>query len=112
MRSHFEKTTNGNWDRTTMIDNIKHIVNITNEHIFKHHKEYMAYNGSERKRLINGILKESGFEGLTSISIPEFYKNNKCIDSEQNNILLESESDDEENEENENESDCESDDES
>ncbi len=95
LRSHFEKTTNGNWDRTTMIDNIKHIVNITNEHIFKHHKEYMAFNGLEKKRLINGILKESGFEGLTSISIPEFYKNNKCIDSEQNIILLESDSEDE-----------------
>ncbi len=49
----------------------------------------------KKKRLINGILKESGFEGLTSISIPEFYKNNKCIDSEQNIILLESDSEDE-----------------
>jgi hypothetical protein len=103
LRSHFEKTTNGNWDRIIMMDNINHIINITNDHIFKHHKEYMAFNGFEKKRLINGILKESGYENLTTITIPDFYKQNNNSDENENDkcVLLDYETENENETENE-----------
>jgi hypothetical protein len=74
LREHFEKSINGNWDKTTMIDNIKKIVSITNDQIFKHHNQFMDFNGPQRKRIINGILKASAFSVLTDITIPDFYK--------------------------------------
>ena len=74
LREHFEKSTNGNWDKTTMIDNIKRIVTITNDQVYKHHNKFMDFNAAQRKRIINGILKASAYSLLSQISIPEFYK--------------------------------------
>ncbi len=75
VRDHFEKATDGKWDKTTTIENIKKIVNITNDLVYKHHNKYLGMNGSQKKRIINGILKESAFSILSRITIPEFYKN-------------------------------------
>lgn len=74
LREHFEKSTNGNWDKTTMIDNIKRIVTITNDQVYKYHNKFMDFNAAQRKRIINGILKASAYSLLSQISIPEFYK--------------------------------------
>ena len=74
LREHFEKSINGKWDKTTMVDNIKKIVGITNDQVYKHHQQYINITGAQRKRLINGILKSSCFSVLSQVSIPDFYK--------------------------------------
>jgi hypothetical protein len=74
LREHFEKTINGNWDKTTVIDNIKKIVGITDDHVFKHQKTYMQLSDPQKKKLINGLLKASGYSKLSVISNPELYK--------------------------------------
>jgi hypothetical protein len=79
LREHFEKSVNGKWDKTTMCDNIKRLVTITNDQIYKHHNQFMDINGPQRKRIINGILKASCYSVLSQISEPNLYK-----DSEEN----------------------------
>ena len=81
LRDHFEKKIDGLWDKTTMIDNIKTIVGITDDHIYKHHNTYMFLSDAQKKKLINGVLKASGFSKLSEISIPDLYKkiNNTVI---------------------------------
>ena len=74
LREHFEKTINGNWDKTTVIDNIKRIVGITDDHVFKHQKTYMHLSDAQKKKLINGLLKASGYSKLSLISNPDLYK--------------------------------------
>ena len=63
LREHFEKSTDNTWDKTTAIDNIKKIVTITNDQVFKHHNKYLSLNGPQRKRLINDIKK--GHDNVT-----------------------------------------------
>ena len=50
IRDHFEKSKNGKWNKTTIIDNIKRIVGITDEHIFKHHNTYMQLTDAQKKK--------------------------------------------------------------
>ncbi len=80
LREHFEKTINGNWDKTTVIDNIKKIVGITDDHVFKHQKTYMHLTDPQKKKLINGLLKASGYSKLSLIPDPNLYKNDNIID--------------------------------
>jgi len=89
LRDHFEKSINGNWDKTTMMGNIKKILSITNDQVFKHHNEHMLFNDNQKKRLINGILKASAYSLLAQITIPDFYKIKSLED-------IEAEEDDEE----------------
>ena len=84
LREHFEKSINGNWDKTTMVENIKQIVNITNNQVYNHHNKFLDFTASQRKRIINGILKASGFSLLTQISIPDFYKIDNIENEEEN----------------------------
>jgi len=74
LREHFEKTINGNWDKTTIIDNIKRIVGITDDHVFKHQNTYMHLSDSQKKKLINGLLKASGYSKLSVIQDLNLYK--------------------------------------
>ena len=74
LREHFEKSNNGKWDKTTMVENIKKIIIITNNQVYNHHNKFMNFNAAQRKRIINGVLKASGFSILSQISIPDFYK--------------------------------------
>ncbi len=90
LRDHFEKSVNSHWDKTTMMGNIKKILSITNDQVFKHHNEHMLFNDHQKKRLINGILKASAYSLLAQITIPEFYKIKSIDDIED---------DDEDNEE-------------
>ena len=74
LRDHFEKTINGNWDKTTVIDNIKRIIGITDDHVFKHQKTYMHLSDPQKKKLVNGLLKASGYSKLALVSDPNLYK--------------------------------------
>jgi hypothetical protein len=74
LREHFEKTINGNWDKTIAIDNIKKIVGITDEHVYKHHNTYLQLNDQHKKKLINGVLKSSDYSKLAQITSPNLYK--------------------------------------
>ena len=47
---------------------------ITNNQVYNHHNKFLSFNAAQRKRIINGVLKASGFSVLSQISIPEFYK--------------------------------------
>ncbi len=73
LRDHFEKNINGNWDKTTSIENIAKIINITERQIFKHHNKYMQLSNAEKKKLVNGILKSSSYAKLSNISDPTLY---------------------------------------
>jgi hypothetical protein len=83
LRDHFEKSNTGLWDKTTMIDNIRKIITITNDQIYKHHNELMFLHDSQKKRVVNGVLKASGYSRLAEITIPELYK------SHTDNIMIE-----------------------
>ncbi len=74
VRDHFEKSSDNNWDKTTMIDNIQKILSITNNQIYKHHNRYMNFNIKQKKRIINGLLKQSCYNMISNITIPDFYK--------------------------------------
>ena len=67
---HMKKSKNGKWSKTTIIDNIKRIVGITDEHIFKHHNTYMQLTDAQKKKLINGVLKASNYSKLSELSDP------------------------------------------
>ena len=111
LRDHFEKSINGKWDKTTMNDNIKKIVTITNDHVFKHHKQFINISGHQNKRLMNGILKASCYSLLSNITDPELYKitgennNQSSIDSRDNNILEDLNDNNEDNYNNDSDSD-------
>ncbi len=74
LREHFEKSINGNWDKTSMLDNLKKIVSITNDQVFKHHKQHINFNAPQKKRIINGLLKGSSYSQVSQITNPDFYK--------------------------------------
>jgi hypothetical protein len=74
IRSHFEKTVNGQWDKTIMIDNIKKIVGITDDHVYKHHNTYLQLNDQHKKKLIFGVLKASDYSKLNILSKPDLYR--------------------------------------
>ena len=116
LREHFEKTINGKWDKTTMIDNINKIVSITNNQVFKHHNKYMNFNSKQKKRIINGLLKQSGYDMVSKVSNQEFYKNKpeKTIitsssNEEENTIIISDDDDEDEYEDDEDEDDYEDD---
>jgi hypothetical protein len=75
LREHYEKSVDGSWNKTTTLDNINKIVSITDDHIYKHHQEYMYLNGQQKKRVVNGILKESAYASLPQLNC-DFYKSN------------------------------------
>ena len=74
LREHFEKSINGSWDKTIAIDNIKKIVGITDDHVYKHHNTYLQLNDQHKKKLINGVLKSSDYSKLSQITSPNLYK--------------------------------------
>ncbi len=84
LRDHFEKSINGHWNKTTSIDNIKKIVGITDEQIFKHHNTYMCLSNSQNKRLINGILKSSEYSKLLDVSKLNLYNTNNELENNEN----------------------------
>ncbi len=77
IRSHFEKNDSGQWDKTIMIDNIRKIVGITDDHVYKHHNTYLQLNDQHKKKLIHGVLKSSDYSKLNILSKPDLYKINE-----------------------------------
>jgi len=77
IRDHFEKTDNGKWDKTIVVDNIKKIVGITDDHVYKHHNTHLQLNYQHKKKLINGVLKSSDYSKLNLLSKPNLYKINE-----------------------------------
>jgi hypothetical protein len=86
LRDHFEKNINGHWNKTTSIDNIKKIVGITDEQIFKHHNTYMCLSNSQNKRLINGILKSSEYSKLLDVSKLNLYNTNNELENDEDSL--------------------------
>jgi hypothetical protein len=70
MRCHFEKC-NDKWNKTTSTESINQLINITDDHIYKHQKQYLALNGLEKKKLINGVLRSTSYSALSEISNPD-----------------------------------------
>ena len=102
LRYHFEKSKDDKWDRTTSRDNIKNLVSITDQQVFKHQNQSLCLSSYEKKRIANGVLKESCFNLLSNLSNPEYYKSNGTeIENETEN---ETENENENETENENES--------
>lgn len=86
LREHFEKSINGHWNKTTSIDNIKKIVGITDEQIFKHHNTYMCLSNSQNKRLINGILKSSEYSKLLDVSKLNLYNTHNELENDEDSL--------------------------
>jgi hypothetical protein len=85
-RSHYEKNET-KWIRTPSMDKLKAIYNITNDQIFKHHNKHLLYNGYQRKKIQNGILKMCDYARLNDLT-NDFYKKKQTItnqDSSSNN---------------------------
>jgi hypothetical protein len=74
LRDHFEKNKDGCWGKTTTTDNIKTLVGITDDYIYKFHNTYMYLTGNQKKKLINGLLKSSDYQSLSQLKDPELYK--------------------------------------
>ena len=109
LREHFEKNVSGDWDKTSMLDNIKKIVGITDDHVYKHHNTYMYLSNSQKKKLVNGVLRESGYSRLNTLSSPDIYKKKEiseppCLDDILEE-LTETEKENENEKENEKEND-------
>jgi hypothetical protein len=87
LRYHFEKSKDDKWDRTTSRDNIKNLVSITDQQVFKHQNQSLCLSSYEKKRIANGVLKESCFNLLSNLSNPEYYKSNE-IENQTENVSL------------------------
>ena len=71
LRYHYEKN-KSKWYKTSSKQNIKKIIHSTENQVFEKQKESINLNGYQKKRLINGILKESYINPNTQ---SDFYKN-------------------------------------
>jgi hypothetical protein len=72
LRSHYEKN-DTKWIRTTSMDKLASIYNITNDQIYKHHNKYLAYDSYQKKKIQTGILKANDYARLNNLK-NDFYK--------------------------------------
>ena len=72
LRSHYEKNET-QWIRTTSMDKLSSIYNITNDQIYKHHSKYLAYDAYQKKKIQTGILKANNYTRLNNLR-NDFYK--------------------------------------
>ncbi len=84
LRFHFEKSNNNQWDKTTSKHNITNLVYLTDQQVFKHQNQSLCLSTYEKKRIANGVLKESCFNLLTNLSNPEHYKSIENDDENEN----------------------------
>jgi hypothetical protein len=94
LRYHFEKSKDDKWDKTTSRDNIKNLVSITDQQVFKHQNQSLCLSSYEKKRIANGVLKESCFNLLSNLSNPEYYKLNENENENENETETETENED------------------
>ncbi len=100
LRSHFEKSKRGCWWTTTLLENIRKLISITNDHIYKHHSTYMLMSDAQKKKLENGILKESNYSKLNDVAHLNLYNSMTIA-----NIVSEEDNDEEDDEDNDEEDD-------
>ena len=99
-RSHYEKN-DTKWIRTQSMDKIKVIYNITNDQIFNHHKTHLLYNGYQRKKIQNGILKMCDYARLNDLK-NDFYKKQTITNEDSSSNTQEIANNDTNNQENDN----------
>ena len=78
IRSHYEKN-NSKWFRTSSMDKLSSIYNITNDQIYKHHQKHLSYDGNQKKKIQNGLLKANDCSKLINLKSKEFYKKKPTI---------------------------------
>jgi hypothetical protein len=72
LRYHFEKTNDKDWCKTTSKSNINKLVTITEKQVFDHKKESIGLNSYTKRRVVNGVLKESLLDNIDEET--EIYK--------------------------------------
>ena len=73
LREHYEKFESGKWNRIKATDNIKALITITDDQVYKHQNEYLKLKCNDKKKIINGLLKGSSYQLLQELD-PELYK--------------------------------------
>ena len=67
LRNHYELTTNG-WEIKKNTDNIKKILTISDDQIFKHHNKFVCYTSKRGKdHVINFFLRKSDYTEIEKI---------------------------------------------
>jgi hypothetical protein len=61
VRSYFERHTNS-WKIVSDISNIKKLIIITSDQVYKHHNKYIKLDANEMKTVANTILKDNQYE--------------------------------------------------
>ena len=74
IRDHFEKNINGKWGRIIIYDNINKILDFIKILIHTNHSHSLLLDTVKRKKIMDLLLKKSGYSNLIDISIPELYK--------------------------------------
>ena len=74
IRDHFEKNINGKWGRIIIYDNINKILDFIKIIIHTNHSHNLLLDTVKRKKIMDLLLKKSGYSNLIDISIPELYK--------------------------------------
>jgi hypothetical protein len=59
LRYHFEKVSDKEWCKTSSNNNLKTLVNLTERQVYVHQKEPIILNGYQKRRVVNGMIKES-----------------------------------------------------
>ena len=63
LRTHLEKTTEG-WEMAKMVDNIKKLVIISNDQIYKHHQEFIPMSSYEKLLIANILIRKSDYKNV------------------------------------------------
>jgi hypothetical protein len=62
LRYHYEKISDKEWCKTSSNNNIKNLVNLTERQVYEHQKESIILNGYQKRRVVNGMIKESSLD--------------------------------------------------
>ena len=82
LREHYEKFESGKWNRVKQKDNLKALITITDDQVYKHQNEFLHLKNGDKKKIINGLLGSSSYHTLQELD-PELYKSNNLISKKQ-----------------------------
>ena len=82
LREHYEKFESGQWNRVKQKDNLKALITITDDQVYKHQNEFLHLKNGDKKKIINGLLGSSSYHTLQELD-PELYKSNNLISKKQ-----------------------------
>jgi hypothetical protein len=83
LRYHFEKTHDNEWCKTTSKNNINKLVTLAEKQVFDHKKESIGLNSYTKRRIVNGVLKESLLDNLDESN--DYYKSKNNNDNNNDN---------------------------